>query len=72
MDDHHPEIIIVKRRSNHEEEHHGGAWKIAFARFHDGDDGVLPRALDHQCDRSEDEGRMIARYFNPVEVWKSP
>ena len=41
MSDHPHEIFIIKRHHGGHDDHHGGAWKIAFADFMCGHDGVL-------------------------------
>ena len=49
----HAEIVIVRRRSSHEDEPSRRRLEDRLRRFHDRDDGLLSRAVDHQRHRQE-------------------
>ena len=58
----HPQIIIIKRRASQRGRAPRRRLEDRVRRFHDGDDGVLPRALDHQRDRQEHEDHYRALF----------
>ena len=68
-DHHHGEIIIIKKKVVGRPRPSRRRLEDRVRRLHDGDDGVLPRAVDHQRDRQghQDRHRPL---FQPGEARK--